>query len=249
MPCNFDHNRKVLDEFLSLLKRSGFDYEIRGSKQDKTRYLWRGVPNDMIIEGWLSKYIDYEGRQSEGLVDFTKWFIENNGRYGRTNVALIGTTDRSRNNAYIGPDGVDVIAYPSNWKTYEEDYVRVSFSHGDKDLHVDVDIDDPASFTVGPHEVDDVKKTLKGTRLARKLRSMSVESNNPLLLINPVHATFAKGTSEEKSMESILWSYLMPGMTQKDQYVLRTMLEQMDERERADMDDAMDVSSEIHPQS
>lgn len=244
MPCNFDHNRRVLDEFLSHLRESGFDYEIRGSKQDKTRYLWRGVPNDTIIEGWLSKYIDYKGGQSNALIDFTKWFVENNSRYGRTNVALIGTTDRSRDNAYVGPNGTDIVAYPSNWKSDEEDYVKVNFAFGDKDLYIDIDVNDPASFTVGPYEVDDAKKSLRGTRLARKLRSISVESNSPLLLIYPVHTTFGKGTSEEKTMESILWSYLMPGLAQKDQYVLRTMLEQMEERERLDLDEAMEAASD-----
>ena len=242
MPCNFDHNRKVLDEFLLLLKKSGFDYDIRGSKQDKTRYLWRSIPNDVIIEEWLSKYIDYEGKQSDALADFTKWFIDNNDRYGKTNIALIGTTDRSRDNAYVGPDGTEIIAYPSNWKSTEENYVKVNFAFGDKDLYIDIDINDPASFTVDPFEVDDAKKSLKGSRLARKLRSISIESNSPLLLIYPVHATFAKGTPEEKSMESILWSYLMPGLTQKDQYVLRTMLEQMEEMERSDLDEAVEAA-------
>ncbi len=243
MPCNFDYNRKVLDGFISLLKESEFDYEIRGSKQDKTRYLWRDVPNDIVIKAWLSRYLDYEGGQSDALTEFTKWFQDNNTNYGKTNVALIGTTDRSRGNAYVGPEGTGIIAYPSNWKTNEKEYVNVNFAFGDKDLYIDVDINDPASFTVGFSEVNEAKRSLKGTRLARKLRSMSVESNNPLLLIYPVHATFAKGTPEEKSMESILWSYLMPGMVQKDQYVLRTMLEQLDEMEKSDLEDAMEAAA------
>ena len=45
-------------------------------------------------------------------------------------------------------------------------------------------------------------------------------------------------------MESILWSYLMPGLTQKDQYVLRTKLEQMEEMERADLDEAVEAASD-----
>ena len=221
---NLDFNSDIVDKNVEvvkdLIRTMGDNFETI-----VTRYLWRGIDVDIVLEKFLKRFSDRITRSND-IEDFTKWLSERKESYGAFNVALIGTRSTSPFE-FEGPFGIS--AKPSYWSSKEQEYAKFTFPYGNRDIYIDFDPDNKEHVNLSAEKVKLMKDS--GTKGAKALRSNSIMKDVPLFLIYPAVATYQdQGVRQEHFV--IAFDILMPDLNDsRDRSYIITELEKLKEEQ------------------